>query len=217
MIHLTDVTKVYSMGLQPVHALRGVSLEIAEGEYLAIMGPSGSGKSTLMNMLGCLDRPTNGQYVLDGVDVSTMTDDQLARTRNRRIGFVFQQFNLLASHDTERIQTQVGGNEALHRLAAAVLLTFPGVPSVYYGDEIGLSDLPQLGSRGCMVWDEGRWNHSLLDFYRTLIGLRRRSPALQQGGFQMLAVEPDSFAFQRATASERVLVVAHRGQQPHLL
>ncbi len=67
----------------------------------------------------------------------------------------------------------MGGNEALHRLAAAVLLAFPGVPSIYYGDEIGLSDLPQLGSRGCMVWDEGRWNRGLLDFYRTLIGLRR--------------------------------------------
>jgi alpha-glucosidase len=127
---------------------------------------------------------------------------------------VLQQFNLLASHDTERIQTQVGGNEALHRLAAAVLLTFPGVPSIYYGDEIGLSDLPQLGSRGCMVWDERRWNHRLLDFYRTLISLRRSSAALQRGGFQMLAVEPDSFAYQRTTASERVVVLAHRGQQP---
>ncbi len=125
-----------------------------------------------------------------------------------------QQFNLLASHDTQRIQTQVGGNEALHRLAAAVLLTFPGVPSIYYGDEIGLSDLPQLGSRGCMVWDERRWNRGLLDFYRMLISLRRCSPALQRGGFQMLAVEPDTFAFQRATAVQRVLVVAHRGQQP---
>ncbi|HSN75165.1 MAG TPA: alpha-amylase family glycosyl hydrolase, partial [Anaerolineae bacterium] len=124
-----------------------------------------------------------------------------------------QQFNLLASHDTQRIQTQVGGNEALHRLAAAVLLAFPGVPSIYYGDEIGLNDLPRLGSRGCMEWDEGRWNRGLLDFYRTLIGLRRRSGALQRGGFQMLAVEPDSFAFQRATADERVLVIAHRGQE----
>jgi alpha-glucosidase len=125
-----------------------------------------------------------------------------------------QQFNLLASHDTQRIQTQVGGNEALHRLAAAVLLTFPGAPSIYYGDEIGLSDLPQLGSRGCMVWDERRWNRGLLDFYRTLISLRRRSPALQRGGFQVLAVEPETFAFQRATAAESVLVIAHRGQQP---
>ena len=93
-----------------------------------------------------------------------------------------------------------------------MLLTFPGVPSIYYGDEIGLSDLPQLGSRGCMVWDEGHWNRGMLEFYRALIGLRRRSLALQQGGFQMLVVESDSFAFQRATASERVLVIAHRGQ-----
>jgi alpha-glucosidase len=125
-----------------------------------------------------------------------------------------QQFNLLASHDTERIQTQVKGNEALHRLAAAVLLTFPGVPSIYYGDELGLSDQAELGSRGCMVWEERRWNHGLLDFYRSLISLRRRSTALQQGSFQILAVEPDSFAFQRTATTERVLVVAHRGQQP---
>jgi len=125
-----------------------------------------------------------------------------------------QQFNLLASHDTPRIQTQVGDNEALHRLAAALLLTFPGVPSLYYGDEIGLSDLPQLGSRGCMVWEERRWNRGLLDFYRTLIHLRRSSEALQRGGFQLLAVERDSIAYQRATASQRVLVIAHRGQQP---
>jgi alpha-glucosidase len=147
------------------------------------------------------------------------TTEALAASWQSRLAAIpwavaLQQFNLLASHDTERIQTQVGGNEALHRLAAAVLLTFPAVPSIYYGDEIGLSDLPKLGSRGCMVWDEQRWNHGLLGFYRTLISLRRSSAALQSGGFQMLAVEPDSFAFQRATASERVLVVAHRGQQP---
>ena len=124
-----------------------------------------------------------------------------------------QQFNLLGSHDTERIHTQMRGNEALHRLAAALLLTFPGVPSLYYGDEIGMSDLPQLGSRGCMVWDPARWNHDLLDFYRRLIGLRRGSVALQRGGFQIMAVEEDTLAFQRAAGGERVLVVAHRGEQ----
>ena len=95
LIEARDLTKTYVMGEQTVHALRGVSLAIEEGDFVAIMGTSGSGKSTLMNILGCLDQPTQGVYLLAGEEVEVMTQDQLASIRNRRIGFVFQQFNLL--------------------------------------------------------------------------------------------------------------------------
>jgi putative ABC transport system ATP-binding protein len=95
VIEIEDVTKTYQMGEMEVHALRGVSLEIERGEWVAIMGPSGSGKSTLMNVIGCLDTPTSGLYRLSGVAVDGMNDDQLADVRNQRIGFVFQTFNLL--------------------------------------------------------------------------------------------------------------------------
>jgi putative ABC transport system ATP-binding protein len=95
VIDIADVTKLYKMGAEIIHALRGVSVEIRRNEYLAIMGPSGSGKSTLMNMLGCLDTPTSGQYMFNGKNVAHMADDELADIRNREIGFVFQTFNLL--------------------------------------------------------------------------------------------------------------------------
>ncbi|MBI9043887.1 MAG: ABC transporter ATP-binding protein [Anaerolineaceae bacterium] len=95
VIKTEDLKKMYQMGAIEVHALAGISIDIFPGEILSIMGPSGSGKSTLMNMLGCLDRPTSGEYFLDGERVSEMTDDQLASIRNRKVGFVFQSFNLL--------------------------------------------------------------------------------------------------------------------------
>jgi putative ABC transport system ATP-binding protein len=136
MIEIENVTKVYRMGEIEVHALRGVSLQIEEGEFLTIMGPSGSGKSTLMNVLGCLDSPTEGSYVLHGRDVSRLSDTQLAHIRNKQIGFVFQQFNLLPRTTALRqvelplIYAGVGARERRKRARAAL-------EAVGLGDRMG--------------------------------------------------------------------------------
>jgi putative ABC transport system ATP-binding protein len=95
MIYLKDITKTYDMGSVQVQVLRGITLHVAEGEFLSIIGPSGSGKSTLMNMVGCLDIPTTGEYYLDGKEISTYNEKQLSKIRNQKIGFIFQKFNLL--------------------------------------------------------------------------------------------------------------------------
>jgi putative ABC transport system ATP-binding protein len=115
IINIEHITKVYIVGSEAVHALRDVSLRIDKNEYVAIMGPSGSGKSTLMNMLGCLDTPTSGKYDFAGHNVSEMTDNELAKIRNKEIGFVFQTFNLLARSD------------ALHNVELPLI--YAGVPS----------------------------------------------------------------------------------------
>ncbi len=126
IIRLRDLTREYRMGSEIILALRGVSLEIHRNEYVAIMGPSGSGKSTMMNMLGCLDTPTDGEYWLNGEEVSGLSDDALARVRNREIGFVFQTFNLLpratALHNVELplVYAGVRGRERRDRAAKAL-------------------------------------------------------------------------------------------------
>ncbi|MEI6948482.1 ABC transporter ATP-binding protein [Paraflavisolibacter sp. H34] len=133
IIHLEAIRKNYYLGKQVIEVLKGISLDIFKNEYVALMGPSGSGKSTLMNILGCLDTPTDGRYVLNGSDVSHMTDNELADVRNQEIGFVFQQFNLLP------------------RLTAlenvALPLVYAGLPKKqrtekarYVLDQVGLSD-----------------------------------------------------------------------------
>jgi alpha-glucosidase len=143
----------------------------------------------------------------------------LAATWRERLAAVpwavaLQQYNLLDSHDTERVRSILGENDALHRLAVLLLLTFPGVPGLYYGDEIGMVDDPELKSRGCMVWEEQSWDRSLLTYHKDLIALRRNSAVLQKGGFQILASEADLMAYQRESPDGRFLVIAQRSATP---
>jgi putative ABC transport system ATP-binding protein len=130
-IILSEVKKIYQMGDTRVAALAGVTLEIIAGEYTAIMGPSGSGKSTLMNILGCLDRPTSGSYMLDDEEVATLNDDELAVTRNKKIGFVFQNFNLLprmsAQHNVALPLVYAGVMKQEREKLAATALSMVGL------------------------------------------------------------------------------------------
>ena len=125
-----------------------------------------------------------------------------------------QQFNLVGSHDTPRIGAVVGGDAALNRLAVGLQMTYVGVPSVYYGDEIGLGGQDEGEARGCMIWDRSAWDEDLRAFYQTLIKLRRTSPALIDGGFQVLAVEDDFIVYMRDTDEEQIIVVGYRGDNP---
>ncbi len=131
LIHIKDVVKTYDMGAELVHALSGVSLDIEENEYVAIMGPSGSGKSTLMNVIGCLDTPTSGLYQFEGQNVGDLDDNELAEIRNRKIGFVFQTFNLLprstALHNVELPLIYAGMSSHRRRERAEEALTAVGL------------------------------------------------------------------------------------------
>jgi putative ABC transport system ATP-binding protein len=131
VIRIRDLTREYRMGEETILALRGVSLDIHRNEYVAIMGPSGSGKSTMMNLLGCLDTPTAGEYWLNGVEVSGLSDDDLARVRNREIGFVFQTFNLLprstALHNVELPLVYAGVSARERRIRATTALERVGL------------------------------------------------------------------------------------------
>ena len=126
VIVLKDIVKIFHMGDQELHALDDVNFSVDEGDFVAIMGPSGSGKSTMMNILGCLDRPTSGQYYLDGREVASLSDDELARTRNKKIGFVFQNFNLLSKLTAQEnvalplVYAGVGEDERMARARKAL-------------------------------------------------------------------------------------------------
>jgi putative ABC transport system ATP-binding protein len=142
VIEMSNITKSYQMGEQVVHALRGVDLAIKAGDYVAIMGPSGSGKSTLMNMIGVLDVPNSGTYLLDGDDVSKLSSDDRARIRNKRIGFVFQQFNLLARTSALKqvslplMYAGIPRGERLQRAAEALTLVSLGDRMDHRPDEL---------------------------------------------------------------------------------
>jgi len=120
---------------------------------------------------------------------------------------------LLDSHDTPRIRTLLGGNDRLHRLAAIIQFTFPGVPCVYYGDEVGLQDEEGFGSRNCMPWTESSWNSALLDFYKRIIAYRKHSLLLQEGSFRLIYSAEDFILYMRSLKNEHILVTANRSKK----
>lgn len=133
MVILKEIKKSYVIGSKTIEVLRGITLEIKKGEFLSLMGPSGAGKSTLLNIIGCLDRPTSGTYLLDSIDVNTLTDDELAEIRNKKIGFVFQNFNLIPRLSAIK-------NVELPLLYRRVPLEERRKKALFYLEKVGLSD-----------------------------------------------------------------------------
>ncbi len=158
--------------------------------------------------------PAFGAEAYPGAPLSTRALAQAWAAFRAPIPWItaIQQLTLVDSHDTTRIRSLVGGNDALHRLAAVLQFTYPGVPCVLYGDEVGLTGATPTETRRTMPWDESRWDHELLAFYRALIRLRRESPALAEGGYQLLYTDTDTIVFVRDTDDEQIIVVGYRGK-----
>lgn len=224
MITLEGVTKVYQTGKVEVAALRGISLHIPEGEFVAIMGPSGSGKSTLMNLIGCLDQPSAGRYILDGYDVSNLTEDQLAWIRNRKIGFVFQSFNLIprvkALHNVEMPliyagDTQERRQRALQALASVGLANRANhVPSELSGGQQQRVAVARalVTNPAILLADEPTGN---LDSESSLEILRLLADLNQQGRTIVLIThEPDIAAFAQRVVRLRDGVVVSDERHP---
>lgn len=193
------------------------SSQLQGDQWDAVMNYMGLIKPLLRWLRGYQQSAVDMQEkIISTIPLSTSALEASWRERRSAIPWIIamQQYNLLGSHDVPRIRAELEGNDALQRLAAIIQFTYPGVPGIYYGDEIGMNDIEGLAARGPMMWDPSEWDSDLLAFYQKLIALRRRSTILQRGGFQMIAVEADLFAYQRERIDGRILVIAQRGENP---
>jgi putative ABC transport system ATP-binding protein len=229
VIHVSDITKDYSLGESTVHALRGVSLEVQPAEFVAVMGPSGSGKSTFMNTLGCLDRPTGGSYLLDGVQVTSLNSSQLAELRSSKLGFIFQGFNLLPRMDAlENVMlpmVYMGVPSAIRHRRAEVALQAVGLGSRMHHRPSEMSGGQQqrvaiaralVNAPSLILADEPTGN---LDS-RTSVEIMAILQRLNQAGATIVLVthEPDIAAYCSRTVvfKDGLLLSDHRNPRPLL-